>query len=61
MKLKPSYETETYLTQGGHYGIRQVGWDGEEHCILLTPEQMRLLMVDFEEALADCSWFNEAE
>lgn len=59
MKLKASYETETYLTEGGHYGVKQTGWDGEESCILLTPSQMRCLVRDFEEALEDDSWFSE--
>lgn len=61
MKIKPSYETETYPTQGGHYAVKQVGWDGEGQCILLTPRQMRLIISDFESALEDDSWFEEAE
>lgn len=61
MKLKASYETEAYLSAGGYYGIKQTGWDGEEHIVLFTPEQLRHLVIDMTEALSDDSWFSIEE
>ena len=62
MKLKAHYETETYLTDGGYYAIRQDDpLGGDPAIVLLTPTQMQALIDDFEENLKDTSWANVDE
>lgn len=55
MKIKKSFETETYTTESGYYAIRQE-CEFENIVTLLTPEQMRMLIVDMEHHLKDLSW-----
>ena len=55
MKIKKSFETETYTTAAGYYAINQE-CEFEDMITLLTPEQMRLLIVDMEHHLKDLSW-----
>lgn len=54
MKIKQSYETETLTSAAGYYVIKQE-CEFVERITLLTPEQMRLLIVDMEEHLKDLS------
>lgn len=61
MKLKASYETEAYLSQGGYYAIKQLDWDGREQVILLTPAQLEAISEDMKAALVDPSWFDQVE
>jgi hypothetical protein len=62
MKLKATYETETFVNQRGYYAIRQEDWDGEPAVIQLTPDQMRLIIADMAEWLStESSWFEQVE
>lgn len=62
MKLKESYETETFVNQRGYYAIKQEDLDGEPAVIQLTPDQMRLIIADMAEWLnTDSSWFEQVE
>lgn len=56
MKIKKSFETETYTTAAGYYAIHQELEFGDRVALILTPEQMRLLIVDMEHHLNDLSW-----
>lgn len=60
MKIKQSYETETFTSAAGYYVIKQE-CEFVERITLLTPEQMRLLIVDMEEQLKDLSWSEPEE
>ena len=60
MKIKQSYETETFTSAAGYYVIKQE-CEFVERITLLTPEQMRLLIVDMEEYLKDLSWSEPEE
>ena len=52
MKLKAHYETETYMTAGGYYAIKQEDPMGNDPSIvLLKPEQIRALIRDMTVAL----------
>lgn len=44
MKLKPTFETDVYISEGGYFAIRQENSMGEEDTILLSPEQLRAVM-----------------
>ena len=44
MKLKPTFETDAYISEGGYFAIRQEDSMGEEDTILLSPEQLRAVM-----------------
>ena len=61
MKLKRSLETETFVSQGGFYTIKQEDFLGEEQWVSLTPSQMRKVIRNMREWLKDTSWFNEVE
>lgn len=60
MQIKQSYETETFTSAAGYYVIKQE-CEFVERIALLTPEQMRLLIVDMEEHLKDLSWSKPEE
>lgn len=60
MKLRATYETETYISAGGHYAIRQVNSLDEEAIVCLSPDQMRLLVADMQEHLKDIGWWADA-
>jgi hypothetical protein len=52
MKLKPSYETEAYITVGGYYAIKQPDpMGGDEMVILLTRTQVAAIVKDMKECL----------
>lgn len=62
MKLKESYATETFVSTAGYYTIKQPNqMADDDSIIMLTPEQMRLVMADMQEWLKDSSWFNIQE
>lgn len=56
MKIKKSFETETCVNAAGYYAIHQELEFGDRVALILTPEQMRLLIVDMEHHLKDLSW-----
>jgi len=58
MKLKQTFETETYISEGGYYAIKQ----DDEAIVLLSPEQLRLLIADMSEAISgDADWWTSEE
>lgn len=59
MKLKQSYETDVYISQGGYYVIDQSGyqWAGK---VLLTREQVKLIVDDMRLQLQHDDWEDEA-
>lgn len=59
MKLTKAYETETYISDGGYYCIRQEEWPDGEAVVLLTPAQMRQVIQDMERMLENTSWFSD--
>lgn len=44
MRLKATYETETYLSEEGYFVIRQTMGSGEEDLVWLSPDQLRAVM-----------------
>lgn len=44
MRLKPTFETDAYITDAGYFAIRQESPMGEEDTILLSPEQLRAVV-----------------
>lgn len=62
MKMPAHYETDTYMTAGGYYAIKQDSlFGGEPSLILLKPDQLRALIKDMTEALENLSWFDVDE
>ena len=62
MKLPVHYETETYMTAGGYYAIKQDSlFGGDPSLILLKPDQIRALIKDMTEALDNPIWFDGDE
>jgi len=60
MKIRATYETETYISQGGYFTIRQIDGLGEESILCLSPDQMRLLVANMQKELEDISWWADA-
>ncbi|WP_334067282.1 hypothetical protein [Burkholderia cepacia] len=58
IKLKASYETEIYISQGGYLVIHQVNGLGEESRILLSPDQARAVASEISHQLEDTTWWN---
>lgn len=61
MKIKASFETETYVSEGGYYVIKQENSEQDQQTVLLTPPQLRLIMKDMRKALSDTDWFSQVE
>lgn len=59
MKLIQHFPTETYVTAGGYYAVKQQNMLGEEQLILITPSQMKHIIRDMRETLSDKSWHQE--
>ncbi|MCQ0032560.1 MULTISPECIES: hypothetical protein [Burkholderia] len=60
IKLKASYETEIYISQGGYLVIHQVNGLGEESQVLLSPEQAQAVVSELSMQLKDTSWWESA-
>ncbi len=60
MKIRATFETETYQSQSGYFAIRQVDNVGEEAIILLSPGQIQLLIDDMKSAIEDSGWWSDA-
>jgi len=64
MKLKSTHETEAYISDGGYYVILQPSvcshtGEDEDMRIVLSPEQLRILVVDIQVALlTGDEWWN---
>jgi len=63
MKLNAHYETETYMTAGGYYAIKQADYLGGRYpsLILLKPDQIRALIKDMKETLKHPTLFDGDE
>ncbi|MCS6490766.1 hypothetical protein NX872_21150 [Burkholderia thailandensis] len=62
MKLKATYETEVYISNGGYLAIKQKDHLGnEDPVVILSPDQARAVMNEFQRLLDDPSWWNEIE
>lgn len=52
MKLKETYQTEAYISDGGYYVIRQPDPLGDrDMVVLLSPDQLRAIMPDMKDAI----------
>ena len=60
MKLKATYETEVFVSQGGYLVIRQEDNMGEESAVILSPEQARLVAREIGRLTEDESWWQVA-
>ena len=57
MKLQEAYETETFITVGGHYAIKQKSYLGDDDMlILLTRAQVCSVIKDMRECLEIQQW-----
>lgn len=56
MKLKDSVATETFISEGGYYTLRQENYCNETQIVSLTPSQMLLVISDMQKWLSDESW-----
>ncbi len=63
MKLKPTYETETFINERGYYVIAQIdAIGGDRQLIELSPDQMRILAADMTEHIEQSeSWWPESD
>ncbi|WP_343726668.1 hypothetical protein [Burkholderia seminalis] len=59
IKLKPSYETEVYISQGGYLTIKQDTGIGKEAIVMLSPEQAKAVANELFRQLDDTSWWDE--
>ena len=44
MRLKPTFETDVYISTGGYFAISQTHLMGEEEVALLSPDQLRSVL-----------------
>lgn len=61
MKLKAQLETESYISQSGYYVIAQQNEYVGEQVVCFSPEQLRHLISDMQNAVADISWWTDGE
>lgn len=61
MKLKSQLETESYISQAGYYVIAQQNEYLGEQVVCLSPEQIKHLISDMQDAVADISWWTGGE
>lgn len=59
MKIKESLETETFISQGGYYTIKQPSIVTDDQIVSLTPAQMVHIIKDMQDWLVDQSWHSE--
>lgn len=59
MKLKPSDETETFISEAGYYVIKQCTAMGEDSVVCLTASQVALVIEDMRKCMDDLSWQSE--
>lgn len=56
-KLKAAFETEIYISDGGYFVLKQDDPLSDESIhVCLTPEQMRVVIREMQEALEDTCW-----
>ena len=51
-KIKATYETDIYISEGGFLCIRQTSWPDDEETICLSPEQARVVITEMKSLLA---------
>ncbi|WP_275628811.1 hypothetical protein [Pseudomonas sp. 273] len=62
MKLKPTFETDVYISHGGYFAISQTPSMGEEDLVLLSPDQLRAVMAHARILLrTEKTWWPEKE
>lgn len=61
MKLKKTYETECYISDGGYYVIRQDDDYAMPGMVLLSPSQMQNIINHMTETAIDPSWWDERD
>jgi hypothetical protein len=62
MKLKPTFETETYINEQGYFAIHQTAGSGEEDIIWLSPEQLRAVIAEARVLLrTQKTWWSQEE
>jgi hypothetical protein len=59
MKIKVQYETEAYISEGGYFCIKQDVW-GEDHLVMLSRDQCRLLAAELAKAAKNKDWWQDA-
>lgn len=62
MKLIQAYETSTYISTGGYYGISQPdNLNGQDVLVLLTRDQVEKIVAGMRESLALPVWGDAEE
>ncbi|WP_418338413.1 hypothetical protein [Pseudomonas citronellolis] len=62
MRLKPTFETDVYLTEGGYFAISQKSSLGEEDTVILSPDQLRAVMAHARVLLrTEKTWWSWSE
>lgn len=62
MKLKPTFETDVYISERGYFVINQTSSLGEEEAVLLSPDQLRAVMVHARILLrSEKTWWSQEE
>ncbi|OEC42541.1 hypothetical protein A7D27_11725 [Pseudomonas sp. 1D4] len=62
MKLKPSFETDVYISAGGYFAISQQTFLGEEQTVVLSPDQLRAVIAHARIQLrTERTWWSQEE
>lgn len=62
MKLKPTFETDVYISERGYFVINQTSSLGEEEAVLLSPDQLRAVMAHARILLrSEKTWWSQEE
>jgi len=52
IKLQPSYETETFVSDVGYYVIKQLSEYGDESIVLISMSQLPELIADMQRTIS---------
>lgn len=58
MKLKRQLETETYISDGGYYCIKQKDPENCDSIVILSPAQMDAIHADMVQYILNQDWWN---
>lgn len=62
MRLKPTFETDVYISDGGYFALSQTSSMGEEDVVLLSPDQLRSVPAYARILLrTEKTWWSESE
>ncbi|MFE1814164.1 hypothetical protein [Metapseudomonas otitidis] len=62
MRLKPTYETDVYISESGYFAISQRSALGEEETVVLSPEQLRAVIAHARILLrTERTWWSQEE